>query len=126
MAAETKKARQQKSAASSLRFVRSRADFRRLTAHMGLMFSDFATTPDNVQHTSHATDTKALAEANYSSFVSFGLSFSAVRTGLPFDFALQPGLVHVATRRRLSELVGSDVDASPEHTAKVAMRECHA
>ena len=62
------------------------------------MFSDFATTPDNVQHSSDQ------AVAN-SSYVSFGLSFSAVRTGLPFDFALQPGLVHVATQgsRRLGE-----------------------
>ena len=49
--------------------------------------------PDNVRHASSLTNVS-------SPVISFGLSFSAVRSGLPFDFALQPGLVHVQTTRR--------------------------
>ena len=76
----------------SVKFVRSRSEFRRVSAHIGLIFSDVSTLPE---HVSHAT--------NASAFVSLGLSFNGIRAGLPFDFALLPGLVHVATRRRLGE-----------------------
>ena len=90
-----------------VRFSRSRSDFRRLAAHAGLIFSDFSTAPDNVrQQASHGN----VLASKESSYVSFGLSFSAVRTGLPFDFALQPGLVHVATRR-LSDAGATSNDA---------------
>ena len=77
-------------------FAHTRSEFRRLTAHLGLIFSDFSTMPDNVRHASSLTNVS-------SPVISFGLSFSAVRSGLPFDFALQPGLVHVQTTRRLGE-----------------------
>ena len=83
---------------TKVKFARSRHEFRRLAAHAGLIFSDFSTSRDNVKHAS--SHRNGLTSSNESSYVSLGLSFSAVQNGLPFDFALQPGLVHVATRRR--------------------------
>ena len=80
-----------------VRFIRSRSEFSRLITKAGLLFSEFSTMPDNVRQSAALT-------TNMSTYVRVGLSFSAVRSGLPFDFGLHPGLVHLQTRRQLSEV----------------------
>ena len=95
-----------------VRFVHSRAEFRRLAAHAGLIFSDFSTRASSVWDATHPAGARpASADESNSTTVSFGLAFSHVRSGLPFDFALQPGLVHVNTYRRLSELTAAALPA---------------
>lgn len=88
----------------NVQFVTSRAEFSKLTRSMGLMFSDFTTTSGHVAESSLGSARPEVK--NNATWVNFGLRFSHVRSGLPFDFSLQPGLVSVNTgriRRRLRE-----------------------
>ena len=71
-----------------VRFVHSRNEFRRVASHLGLIFSEFSTSSRHVQESAAklGPDSSMVEKVG-------GLSFFHERSGLPFDFGLQLGLL---------------------------------
>lgn len=89
-----------------VQFVYSRSEFKQAVFQHGLIVADFSTSPAHLLHAAEKTGSVLQATLN-TSFISVGISFSHLTSGLPFDFSLQPGLVRLQTAsdagRRIQE-----------------------
>lgn len=91
----------------TIKFFTDRTTFKLAATQIaGLIVSDFNTMPSNVYRSSQLfSKSDPPPNTNTATQLSLSLSFSHVRSGLPFDFALQRGLVRVNAIRRLEEAI---------------------
>lgn len=91
----------------TIQFFTDRTTFKLAATQIaGLIVSDFNTMPSNVYRSSQLfSKSDPPPNTNTATQLSLSLSFSHVRSGLPFDFALQRGLVRVNAIRRLEEAI---------------------
>ena len=97
----------------TIQFFTDRTTFKLAASQIaGLIVSDFNTMPSNVYRSSQLfSKSDPPPITNTATQLSLSLSFSHVRSGLPFDFALQRGLVRVNAIRRLEEAIAPLVQA---------------
>ena len=74
-----------------IRLLSGREEFEGRVREAGLILADFSTTAQHLVQAAHAGLSAEPSAA--ATLLDFGLSFSHLYSGLPFDFSLQPGLV---------------------------------